>query len=317
MTLLLAACTSLPAPRPAPEPAPAAPLAAAVPAPPLDLDSIPDAVPRAEPRSSHGNPPYYDVFGQRYTVLPTSEGFIERGVASWYGPNFHGKSTSSGEPYDMYAMTAAHRTLPIPCYARVTNLSNGRSVIVRINDRGPFASNRIIDLSYTAAAKLDMIRAGTAFVQLQTISTLGSPIPAVPGIDAAVTPAPAAAQAAAGSAPESIVPDTATPAPSATILPAEASTAAPAGAPVPPAAGTRAVALYIQVGAYGDQVNADKVVERLQAAGITHVYQSGASSAGKPLQRVRVGPVSSVEEFDALIARLSALGFPGARLAPE
>jgi rare lipoprotein A len=138
--------------------------------PPADLASIPDAVPKVEPRSLRGNPPWYEVFGRRYFVLATSEGYRERGVASWYGPDFHARSTSSGEPYDMYAMTAAHKTLPIPCYARVTNLSNGRSVVVRINDRGPFVANRIIDLSYTAAHKLDMWRAGTAFVEVEVLT---------------------------------------------------------------------------------------------------------------------------------------------------
>jgi rare lipoprotein A len=127
-------------------------------------------VPRAEPRSAHGNPPFYDVLGQRYNVLPSAEGYLERGVASWYGPNFHGSNTSSGEQYDMYGMTAAHKTLPLPTYARVTNLSNGRSVIVRINDRGPFVANRLIDLSYTAAAKLDMIQGGTALVEVRALT---------------------------------------------------------------------------------------------------------------------------------------------------
>jgi rare lipoprotein A len=117
-----------------------------------------------------GNPASYDVFGQRYVVLASATGFGERGVASWYGPDFHGKSTSSGDTYDMYAMTAAHKTLPIPCYARITNLSNRRSVIVRINDRGPFVANRIVDLSYTAAARLDMLRNGTAFVELVVLT---------------------------------------------------------------------------------------------------------------------------------------------------
>lgn len=161
--VLLAGCAAAPPPRPAP---PAAP----VPTPPPDIATIADATPRIEPRSARGNPRFYEVAGRRYTVLASSENYTERGVASWYGPDFHGKSTSSGEPYDMYAMTAAHKTLPLPCYARVTNLKNGRSVIVRINDRGPFVANRVIDLSYTAAARLDIIGSGTAFVEVQTIT---------------------------------------------------------------------------------------------------------------------------------------------------
>ena len=142
----------------------------ATPAVPPDIASIPDAVPRSEARSRNGNPPFYDVLGHRYTVLGSAAGYVERGVASWYGPGFHGVSTSVGEPYDMYGMTAAHKTLPLPCYARVTNLQNGRSVVVRINDRGPFVANRIIDLSYTAAAKLDMLRAGTAMVEVRVVT---------------------------------------------------------------------------------------------------------------------------------------------------
>jgi rare lipoprotein A len=126
-------------------------------------------VPRPEPRSRYGNPPFYDVFGKRYFVLPTSAGYVERGIASWYGPGFHEVRTSTGEPYDMYGMTAAHKTLPLPAYVRVTNLQNGRSIVVRVNDRGPFVGNRIIDLSYTAAAKLDMLRNGTAIVEVRAI----------------------------------------------------------------------------------------------------------------------------------------------------
>jgi rare lipoprotein A len=161
--LLLAACSSTPR-------KPSVPERSTPPPPPSDLDAIPDAVPRVEPRSSRGNPVSYEVFGKRYYILPTAEGYKERGVASWYGPDFHTRPTSSGEPYDMYAMTAAHKTLPIPAYARVTTLSNGRSVVVRINDRGPFVDNRIIDLSYSAAWKLDMTRAGTAFVEVEVIT---------------------------------------------------------------------------------------------------------------------------------------------------
>lgn len=161
--VLLAACTAAPVRPPPPPPDPAA---------------IPDAVPRAEPRASRGNPPFYEVFGQRYVVLDSAEGHFERGVASWYGPDFHGKSTSTGETYDMYAMTAAHPTLPLPAYVRVTHLQNGRSVVVRVNDRGPFKKNRVIDLSYAAALRLDMVRDGTAMVEVQAVGPGNLPAPA-------------------------------------------------------------------------------------------------------------------------------------------
>jgi rare lipoprotein A len=129
-----------------------------------------DAIPRPEPRSRYGNGPVYEVFGERYTVLDSSAGYKERGVASWYGKKFHGEMTSMQEPYDMYAMTAAHKTLPLPTYVRVRNLRNDRAVIVRVNDRGPFVDNRIIDLSYAAAIKLDMIQDGTSLVEVEAIS---------------------------------------------------------------------------------------------------------------------------------------------------
>ena len=147
------------------EPPGTAPLGARPPMP----QAVPDAVPRVEPRSRYGNPTFYDVFGKRYYVLSSSVAYVERGVASWYGPGFHQIMTSTREPYDMYGMTAAHKTLPLPAYVRVTNLQNGRSVVVRVNDRGPFVGNRIIDLSYTAAAKLDMLRDGTAMVEVRAI----------------------------------------------------------------------------------------------------------------------------------------------------
>lgn len=140
---------------------------------PRDVSRVPDAVPRAEPRSASGNPPFYEVMGRRYYVLASADGHRERGVASWYGEKFHGRRTSSGETYDMYAMTAAHKTVPIPAYARVTNLQNGRSVVVRINDRGPFVANRVIDLSYAAAHRLDMIRDGTAMVEVEIVGPDG------------------------------------------------------------------------------------------------------------------------------------------------
>ncbi len=128
-----------------------------------------DAVPRREPRSRYGNGPIYEVFGQAYRVMNSSAGFKERGVASWYGTKFHGNLTAMREPYDMYAMTAAHKTLPLPTYVRVRNLRNNKTVVVRVNDRGPFAHNRIIDLSYSAALKLDMVRDGTTLVEVEAV----------------------------------------------------------------------------------------------------------------------------------------------------
>jgi rare lipoprotein A len=162
LTVLLAGCATT-APR---EPAPTV----KPPPPPRDIASIPNAVPRFEPRSPHGNPSFYDVDGKRYYVLASAEGYDATGVASWYGPSFDGLRTADGDRYDMYAMTAAHKTLPLPCYVRVTNLTNGRSIVVKINDRGPFVANRLIDLSYTAAAKLDMLATGTALVEVQAIT---------------------------------------------------------------------------------------------------------------------------------------------------
>jgi rare lipoprotein A len=239
-------------PRPAPTPPPPIP---------ADIAAIPDAVPRVEPRGRNGNPPFYDVLGHRYTLLATPEGYVERGVASWYGPGFHGVSTALGEPYDMYAMTAAHKTLPIPCYARITNLTNGRSVVVRINDRGPFVANRLIDLSYTAAAKLDMLRMGTAMVEVRVI-TPGDPQS------------------------EALTRANETPAPT----------------------------LYVQAGAFAVPANAQGLLQRLQQAGLSNTFVL-PPLPGHKLYRVRVGPVSSVADFDALAARLATLGVPDARLA--
>ncbi len=137
-------------------------------APPPDLERTPDAVPRAEPLHRFANQPY-EVFGSTYTPLRALSNYRERGVASWYGRRFHGKPTASGEIYDMYQMSAAHPTLPIPSYARVTNLAKGKSVVVRVNDRGPFLHQRLIDLSYTAAFKLGYAERGSAQVEVELI----------------------------------------------------------------------------------------------------------------------------------------------------
>jgi len=138
--------------------------------PAVDVSKIPDAVPRDDPLSARGNNPY-TVFNVGYRPLKSAKGYRERGVASWYGKKFHGRSTSSGEAYDMYAMTAAHKTLPLPSYVRVRNLNNGKTVVVRVNDRGPFLNNRLIDLSYAAAARLSIIGTGTGVVEVEAISS--------------------------------------------------------------------------------------------------------------------------------------------------
>lgn len=168
VSALLAGCVSAPAPQSSPTPPAPTPS-------PSEVEKIPDAVPKPEPRSAKGNPPFYDVLGKRYFVMADAAGYVERGIASWYGPGFHDALTSNGERYDMYAMTAAHTSLPLPTHVQVTNLKNGRSVVVRVNDRGPFKHGRIIDLSYTAASKLDMLREGTAFVEVRALTSLTTP----------------------------------------------------------------------------------------------------------------------------------------------
>ena len=149
----------------------------------VDLSSTKNPTPRPVVRTAAGNKSPYVVLGKRYTVLPDSAGFHQRGNASWYGTKFHGRRTSNGEIYNMYAMTAAHKTLPIPSYVKVTNLNNKRSVIVRVNDRGPFHSNRIIDLSYAAARKLGYAKAGVAPVIVEDVTPRTDPIPKDNGID--------------------------------------------------------------------------------------------------------------------------------------
>lgn len=156
---------------------------------PPDLSQLQDMVPREEPLAKYGNKSPYTVLGKTYRVLPSAKGFKQTGKASFYGKKFHGLRTSSGEPYDMYAMTAAHRNLPLPSYVRVTNTTNGKSVIVKVNDRGPFHSERVMDLSYAAAAKLDILKAGTGQVRIEALD------PADFAQQAASTPAPPAQMA--------------------------------------------------------------------------------------------------------------------------
>jgi len=288
----LAGCLTTSAPPVSNNVLPPAPPAAAPPA-------VPDAAPRAEARSRHGNPPFYDVFGKRYYVLSSSAAYVERGVASWYGPGFHKVRTSTGEQYDMYGMTAAHKTLPLPAYVRVTNLQNGRSVVVRVNDRGPFVGNRIIDLSYTAASRLDMLRNGTAMVEVRT------PDPGATLLSAAATSpsgqAGAAASAGAASAGAA----------STGAGTSGAATAEPGSAPT---SAVRTV-LFVQAGAFADPANAERLAAKLRGGGYGKIFVRDDLIAGRKMYRVRVGPVPDVPEFDRIVAALERAGVHDAHLA--
>jgi len=243
------------------------------------------------PRSDRGNPPYYEVFGRRYHVLDSSAGYAERGVASWYGRDFHGRPTSSGEVYDMREMTAAHKTLPIPTWVEVTNLSNGRRVIVRVNDRGPFVDGRIIDLSLAAAEAIDMVDTGTARVQVRA---LGAPAAAPPGpVLAAAPPEPAPSERRGFSI----------------ISSAEAAVPGPSDRPFRP--------LYVQVGAFADRNNAMQLAERLKDSGFDNSFVLTLEQGRDRLHRVRIGPVQDEAHFDRIRADLRAAGVHDSTLVQD
>ena len=250
-----------------------------------------DPVPRPEPLSRYGNGPVYEVLGETYRVMDSSSGYKERGVASWYGKKFHGRLTSNREPYDMYAMTAAHKTLPLPTYVKVRNLRNDKSIIVRVNDRGPFVHNRIIDLSYAAALKLDMVRDGTSLVEVTAISFEGSP---------------------AGDRPVRIVEPPEPPAD--TSASAAAAVPAPESQSPPPAQGRTAPPveqdheIFAQVGAFGDRANAERRRSDLLSGGIRGAFIFADEAATPPMYRVRIGPIKDVDDYDALVLKLEALG---------
>ena len=215
-------------------------------------------MPRQETRSKYGNPESYVVLGQRYYTLKTAQGFSERGVASWYGKKFHGRKTSSGEIYDMYKMTAAHKGLPLPTYVQVRNLDNGRTAVVKVNDRGPFHDNRIIDLSYAAALKLDVADKGTAFVEIRALDERGRPSgPALAGrpLTAGVSPG-----------------------------------------------------IYLQIGAFQQRKNAVRLSDQVADVMPKNVHIREVTNSGKPIYRVQVGPIVSVDIADGIVVLLGQLG---------
>lgn len=249
--------------------------------PPANLESVPDAVPRLEP-INRGTARPYVVMGKSYTPMTSLGPYKARGIATWYGRRYHGRQTASGELYDMYAMTAAHTTLPIPSYARVTNLKNGKSVVVRINDRGPFVDGRIIDLSYTAAHRIGVIAGGNALVEVETLLPDGSgamvaarpPQPAVPAAKPESAPLTAALE------PEPPV-----------TQPLVAEPPLPVVAAVPPAAPLSADTggFYLQLGAFGSRDNAENFLARmkLQIEWLASALQLFSSDG---LFRIQAGP---------------------------
>ena len=231
----------------------------------IDVSHIPNPVPRAEPKSKYGNPDSYVVNGKRYYVMGSNHNFSERGVASWYGKKFHGHRTSSGETYDMYQMTAAHKNLPLPTYVEVYNLRNHRSVIVRVNDRGPFHHSRIIDLSYAAAKKLGITASGTGMVEIRTIDPNQQNEPRY-------------------------------------------ARKSPAKKTISNNHAEIEYRLFLQVGAFVSRNNAEQLRSRLLAE-IDSLNVNTGYSEEKNIYRVRIGPLSSVEQADELATRIASLGF--------
>jgi rare lipoprotein A len=265
--------------------------------PPADLATVPDAVPRREALNPRNARPYV-VFGRQYTPMSELAPYTERGMASWYGRKFHGQRTANGEVYDMYAMTAAHPTAPIPSYARVTNLNTGRSVVVRINDRGPFLNNRVIDLSYTAAFRLGYVEAGSAPVQVELIHNPGEPSMQVATAPPAVAPPLVAT-------PVTTVPQTSqsAPAPAATVV-----TAAESREPrlvletqVDIASGGH----VLQLGAFASRDNAQTALSRLSRQ-LEHLGLPLSIRSHEGLFRVVAGPYSKREEAAAANERIRA-----------
>lgn len=291
---------------------------------PPEIARIPDAVPKVEPLARSGNADSYVVFGKRYHTKKSSRGHVERGVASWYGKPFHGRKTSSGEVYDMYTMSAAHKTLPLPTYARVTNVENGRSVVVRINDRGPFHGERIIDLSYVAGVKLGLKRKGTATVEVRAIEPKRrfwerGPFLADAAVEGAPrtksTPSATVSRSARQSGGARASTRASAPGPSSRVaarardesrpnVPSTSGRLTSSATDVP-----RSPSIYLQVGAFGDSRNAERLRDQLaDLHPRDDIRILAPDPADAPLYKVRIGPLQSEQDADRLSRQLAALG---------
>ena len=238
---------------------------------------ITEPTPKVEEKSGLGNPPYYEVDGVVYHVMDNGDGYKDTGTASWYGQKFHGRRTSSGEVYDMYQFTAAHKTLPLPSYARVTNLDNGQSVIVKINDRGPFKKNRLIDLSYAAAKKLGYMDQGTARVEVEVLAS-----PRNPG----------------------------------QINNAQIAQAGELELP-PMEQQQDNAQLFVQVGAFADPLRADTLAARLRDHFGQPISISTVKSNGQTLRRVRIGPLRDARTAENILRQLSEYNFGSPKVVTE
>ncbi len=259
---------------------------------PVNIDAIQDAVPRHEPLSKGGNKPY-TVFGKIYFPLKSARGYRARGVASWYGKKFHGNRTSSGETYNMYAMSAAHKTLPLPSYVRVTNINNRKSVVLRVNDRGPFLHNRLIDLSYVAARKLGITATGTGRVEVTAI----------------VSAKTASASSQYDTAPvvrEKLDDDTRTKAP------------VTRHAPIVNHTRPEKIRMFLQVGAFSSHDNALSLRDRLEKLDIHPVViRTIKKSNGQQIFRVRIGPLANSASKDLILQRVTKIGISDAHVVRD
>lgn len=295
--------------------------------------SIPDmpgnAIPRPEARSRYGNGPNYEVLGKHYTVMQSGAGYSERGVASWYGKKFHGRLTSNRETYDMYLMTAAHKSLPLPTFVRVRNLRNNKSIVVRVNDRGPFVHNRIIDLSYAAALKLDMVRDGTSLVEVTAI-TFDEPAGDRPTRTVTAAPTqelpPNPAQRRLPQQDQEIPPNPAPqrpqqqdqevpPKPAPQRPQQQVRETPPAPDPAPTVDKPKQV--YAQVGAFGSRDNAKKRQQVLTQRGISNAFIHADTDVSPTLFRVRIGPILEVVQYDVLVEELENIGITDPYLIEE
>ena len=252
--------------------------------------------------SKYGNPNSYEVLGERYEVMRDNRGYKETGIASWYGPGFHGKRASAGETYDQNAMTAAHKTLRIPCMVEVTNLENGRKAVVRVNDRGPFHENRVIDLSKAAAEKLGVVGKGTAMVEVRHLDEYA------PGESLSDTLV--AMNQPSSPVPSSVSSSAPLPMPPSADLPRAAPLAVSAPRPAPEWGRN----MYVQLGAVGMRPNAEQLRSKLEIANISGV---NVVQRDDGLFRVRIGPLASVDDADALAAKLDAAGIYGRHMVVE